>query len=227
MNGMYTVLQDIALLEILLVSGMAFIGAIIHEYIICIDVYKRITLRSWINIIMSVIISTIISLAINPFLFSNWPRGIIIPPFFLGLLGTQLVTKFVTFHESFGFVTYLVKLYRYIRYGEKFDDQLEESKDLSVVDENDPDEILKRAISLRLQIRNAIDSYKANKDDCAYIEAYDTIKSDIRLYRKKLEHDIDEKVINEPILQNELKELDEEEHIMDVLHHGLLMKNYN
>ena len=224
-NGMYAVLHDIAIIEVLLVSGIAFIGAVIHEYTMSIDVYKRVTLKSWVNIAMSVVVSTILSLAINPFFFSNWPRLALLVPFFLGLLGTQLVTKFLTIHESFGFIEYLIRLFRSIKNGEPLVTP-SDSKDLGVVDENDPDEILKKAISLKLQVRKAIEAYKLDKNDCDFVSFYDNTKSDIRIYHKKLEELDNDSINNDPIIKTELKELAEEEHLMDVLYHGLMIKNY-
>lgn len=168
----YTVMSDIniSIIEILLISTIAFIGAFIHEYISFLKRGKRVTLTVWFNIFVTVIIDIIISVSINPFIMAINPRLILLPPLIIGLLGTELAMKLSTINGSTSFIEYILGFLRIKRAdttstpkNESYDDY-----DNSSID----DEIIK----INAQIEIVLREYELDKDNEKFIKFYKPIK---------------------------------------------------
>lgn len=169
----YTLMSDIniSIIEILLISTIAFIGAFIHEYISFIKKGKRITLMVWFNIFITVIIDIIISVSINPFIISINPRLMLLPPLIIGLLGTELAMKLSTINGSTSFIEYILGFLKIKRADTTSTpiNNLYDDYDNSSID----DEIIK----INAQIEIILEEYELTKDDKKFIEFYKTLKN--------------------------------------------------
>lgn len=169
----YTLMSDIniSIIEILLISTIAFIGAFIHEYISFIKKGKRVTLMVWFNIFITVIIDIIISVSINPFIISINPRLMLLPPLIIGLLGTELAMKLSTINGSTSFIEYILGFLKIKRADTTSTpiNNLYDDYDNSSID----DEIIK----INAQIEIILEEYELTKDDKKFIEFYKTLKN--------------------------------------------------
>lgn len=103
---------EISVIEILLISIIAFIGSFIHEYISFIEKRKKITITIWINVFITVIVDIIISISINPFIIAINPRLILLPPLLIGLVGNELVMRLTTLHGSTSIIEYILGFFK-------------------------------------------------------------------------------------------------------------------
>ncbi len=93
-------------IEILLVLGVSFVGASIHEY-----VFQSETSRSFFknpNLWISTIVSSIICYTINPLINGLNPRLILLPPLLLGMTGMDLVKRLTTPEGSSSLIEYII-----------------------------------------------------------------------------------------------------------------------
>lgn len=169
----YTLMSDIniSIIEILLISTIAFIGAFIHEYISFIKKGKRVTLMIWFNIFITVIIDIIISVSINPFIISINPRLMLLPPLIIGLLGTELAMKLSTINGSTSFIEYILgflKIKRADTTSTPINDSYDDYDNSSIDDE---------IIKINAQIEIILEEYELTKDDKKFIEFYKTLKN--------------------------------------------------
>lgn len=178
---------DISIIEILLISIIAFVGAFTHEYISFIHKGKRITFNMWCNIFITVIIDIIISVSINPFIVSISPRLIFLPPLLIGLLGTELAKKLITINGSASLLEYILGFFKIKRAdttNTPKDDREEEETDVKKIltKQSLDDEIL----NIQIQIEVLQEEYKINKDKEKFIEVYKFIKLQSSLLKDKI-----------------------------------------
>lgn len=169
----YTLMSDIniSIIEILLISTIAFIGAFIHEYISFIKKGKRVTLMVWFNIFITVIIDIIISVSINPFIISINPRLMLLPPLIIGLLGTELAMKLSTINGSTSFIEYILGFLK-IKRADTTSTPINNS-----YDDYDNSSIDDEIIKINAQIEIILEEYELTKDDKKFIEFYKTLKN--------------------------------------------------
>lgn len=171
----YTLMSDIniSIIEILLISTIAFIGAFIHEYISFIKRGKRITLVVWFNIFITVIIDIIISASINPFIMSINTRLILLPPLIIGLLGTELAIKLSTINGSTSFIEYILGFLK-IKRADTTSTPYNNSDDNVDYDNSSIDDEI---IKINAQIEMVIQEYELSKDNEKFIEIYKFLKN--------------------------------------------------
>lgn len=173
---------DVSIIEILLISIIAFIGAFIHEYISFIRKGKRITVYVWGNIFTTVLMSTIISVSINPFIANINPRLILLPPLLMGLLGTELALRLSTISGSSSFIEYILGFFKI----KKSDDTK------SLIDQDEED--LSKKIDLEDEITNLqtqmeilIEEHNIDKNDKKFVEIYKFVKFQSSILKEKAE----------------------------------------
>lgn len=177
---------DISIIEILLISIIAFIGAFTHEYMSFILKGKRITFNMWCNIFITVIIDIIISVSINPFIVSISPRLIFLPPLLIGLLGTELAKKLITINGSASLLEYILGFFKIKRAdttNTPKDDREEETDVKKILAKQSLDDEI---LNIQIQIEILQEEYKINKDKEKFIEVYKFIKLQSSLLKDKI-----------------------------------------
>lgn len=169
----YTLMSDIniSIIEILLISTIAFIGAFIHEYISFIKKGKRVTIMIWFNIFVTVIIDIIISVSINPFIISINPRLMLLPPLIIGLLGTELAMKLSTINGSTSFIEYILGFLKIKRA------DTTSTPTNNLYDDYDNSSIDDEIIKINAQMELILQEYESTEDYEKFIELYKSIKS--------------------------------------------------
>jgi hypothetical protein len=114
-------------LELVLIIVISFIASIMHEYMISI---KRFHIDDKIeiinNILMTVLIDTIICIAIDPFVAMVSQRLILIPPLILGLIGPQLLYYFSGISSTAKLIRYILSTLGIKKFDKEVDiDELE------------------------------------------------------------------------------------------------------
>lgn len=174
------VATDVSIIEILLISIIAFIGAFIHEYISFIRKGKRITIYVWGNIFTTVLTSTILSVSINPFLVTINPRLILLPPLLMGLLGTELALRLSTISGSSSFIEYILGFFKIKKLGgAKSPTDLDKENLDKKVDLED------EITNIQTQMEILIEEYKINKDAKKFVEVYKFVKFQSSLVKEK------------------------------------------
>ena len=174
------VATDVSIIEILLISIIAFIGAFIHEYISFIRKGKRITIYVWGNIFTTVLTSTILSVSINPFLVTINPRLILLPPLLMGLLGTELALRLSTISGSSSFIEYILGFFKIKKLGgTKSPTDLDKENLDKKVDLED------EITNIQTQMEILMEEYKINKDDKKFVEVYKFVKFQSSLVKEK------------------------------------------
>ena len=117
----------VSTLELILIIVISFIASIMHEYMISI---KRFHIEDKIeiinNIIMTVLIDTIICIAIDPLVAMVSHRLILIPPLILGLIGPQLLYYFSGISSTAKLIRYILATLRIKKFDKEVDiDELE------------------------------------------------------------------------------------------------------
>lgn len=208
---------DISIIEILLMSIIAFIGAFIHEYISFIRRGKRITIMVWLNIFVTVIIDLIISISINPFVAKIHPRLVLLPPLLIGLLGTELAIRLSTIGGSTSLIEYILGFLKIKRA-----DTTQTPKDnVPTVDDSLDDEIVK--ISAKMEL--LLTEYYREKNKELFLSVYKSLKEDsINMkneIKKRLEN---EELIPLPIALK-LSEMFKIEIVLDKIYDEIITKN--
>ncbi len=114
-------------LELVLIIVISFIASIMHEYMISI---KRFHIDDKIeiinNILMTVLIDTIICIAIDPLVAMVSQRLILIPPLILGLIGPQLLYYFSGISSTAKLIKYILSTLGIKKFDKEVDiDELE------------------------------------------------------------------------------------------------------
>lgn len=174
---------DISIIEILLISIIAFVGAFTHEYISFIHRGKRVTFNTWCNIFITVVIDMIISISINPFIRKISPNLVLLPPLLIGLLGTELAKKLTTISGSASLLEYILGFFKIKR----ADTTTTPNDDTSTIKdilnkENIDDEIL----NIQTQMEILSEEYKIQKNNNKFIEVYKFVKLQSSLLKDKL-----------------------------------------
>jgi len=117
----------VSTLELILIIVISFIASIMHEYMISI---KRFHIEDKIeiinNIIMTVLIDTIICIAIDPLVAMVSHRLILIPPLILGLIGPQLLYYFSGISSTAKLIRYILSTLGIKKFDKEVDiDELE------------------------------------------------------------------------------------------------------
>ena len=117
----------VSTLELVLIIVISFIASIMHEYMISI---KRFHIDDKIeiinNIIMTVLIDTIICIAIDPLVAMVSHRLILIPPLILGLIGPQLLYYFSGISSTAKLIRYILSTLGIKKFDKEVDiDELE------------------------------------------------------------------------------------------------------
>lgn len=99
-------LTDDAAMEILLVLGVSFIGATIHEYVFRSENHRPFFKNP--NIWVSTVVSSIICYTINPLISNFNPRLMLLPPLLLGMAGMDLVKRLATPEGSSSLIEYVL-----------------------------------------------------------------------------------------------------------------------
>ena len=92
--------------EILLVLGVSFVGASIHEYVFQSETYRSFFKNP--NLWISTVVSSIICYTINPLISNLNPRLILLPPLLLGMTGMDLVKRLATPEGSSSLIEYII-----------------------------------------------------------------------------------------------------------------------
>ena len=100
---------EISFIETILILSISFIGAIIHESL---DKSRRKKKAKpsqiCLNIIITVFISMVFSLSIDPLICKINPRLILLPPLILSLLGIEFVSRLIHIESSFSLIEYII-----------------------------------------------------------------------------------------------------------------------
>ena len=117
----------VSTLELVLIIVISFIASIMHEYMISI---KRFHIDDKIeiinNILMTVLIDTIICIAIDPLVAMVSHRLILIPPLILGLIGPQLLYYFSGISSTAKLIRYILSTLGIKKFDKEVDiDELE------------------------------------------------------------------------------------------------------
>lgn len=208
---------DISIIEILLMSIIAFIGAFIHEYISFIRRGKRITIMVWLNIFVTVIIDLIISISINPFVAKIHPRLVLLPPLLIGLLGTELAIRLSTIGGSTSLIEYILGFLKIKRA-----DTTQTPKDnVPTVDDSLDDEIVK--ISAKMEL--LLTEYYREKNEELFLSVYKSLKEDSINMKNEIKKRLEsEELIPLPIALK-LSEMFKIEIILDKIYDEIITKN--
>jgi len=103
--GDFLLTPDIGM-EILLVLGVSFVGATIHEYVFQSEDHRPFFKNP--NIWVSTVVSSIICYTINPLISDFNPRLMLLPPLLLGMTGMDLVKRLATPEGSSSLIEYIL-----------------------------------------------------------------------------------------------------------------------
>lgn len=208
---------DISIIEILLMSIIAFIGAFIHEYISFIRRGKRITIMVWLNIFVTVIIDLIISISINPFVAKIHPRLVLLPPLLIGLLGTELAIRLSTIGGSTSLIEYILGFLKIKRA-----DTTQTPKDnVPTVDDSLDDEIVK--ISAKMEL--LLTEYYREKNEELFLSVYKSLKEDSINMKNEIKKRLEsEELIPLPIALK-LSEMFKIEIVLDKIYDEIITKD--
>lgn len=208
---------DISIIEILLMSIIAFIGAFIHEYISFIRRGKRITIMVWLNIFVTVIIDLIISISINPFVAKIHPRLVLLPPLLIGLLGTELAIRLSTIGGSTSLIEYILGFLKIKRA-----DTTQTPKDnVPTVDDSLDDEIVK--ISAKMEL--LLTEYYREKNKELFLSVYKSLKEDSINMKNEIKKRLEsEELIPLPIALK-LSEMFKVEIVLDKIYDEIITNN--
>ena len=208
---------DISIIEILLMSIIAFIGAFIHEYISFIRRGKRITIMVWLNIYVTVIIDLIISISINPFVAKIHPRLVLLPPLLIGLLGTELAIRLSTIGGSTSLIEYILGFLKIKRA-----DTTQTPKDnVPTVDDSLDDEIVK--ISAKMEL--LLTEYYREKNEELFLSVYKSLKEDSINMKNEIKKRLEsEELIPLPIALK-LSEMFKIEIVLDKIYDEIITKD--
>lgn len=100
---------EISFIETILILSISFIGAIIHESLDKSRKRKKAKpSQICLNIIITVFISMVFSLSIDPLICKINPRLILLPPLILSLVGIEFVSRLIHIESSFSLIEYII-----------------------------------------------------------------------------------------------------------------------
>ena len=177
MNNIDTLI-DFDIIEILLITTIAFIGAFVHRFWMFIYDKHPITFKTWAIILVNMVTVTIISLAISPMLGLIHTRLILLPPLLMGLVGEELMYKLVHIESSAELLDWFLRLFKFRdtpldKHPEK-DEALEKEK-------NNHRELLEKIIGIDNKIEEALRTYSDTSDPAILLNCYKEVAYEISL----------------------------------------------
>ena len=198
-----------AIMEILLVLGVSFIGAMIHEYVFLSEGNRSFFKNP--NIWVSTAVSSIICYTINPLISDFNPRLMLLPPLLLGMAGMDLVKRLATPEGSSSLIEYILGFFGVTNkktegsYGIPPSQPEEHHEESPSVHQEPPQQIasqdhalptlpsfeslmgLDQKVQLVLdEISNLIMEYQMNRDATAFLRGYATTKTNMNALRVHL-----------------------------------------
>lgn len=155
-------LVEINLIELLLISTMAFFGSFFHRFWQFIYNHYPITIETWMAIFSNMIIVSIITYSLDPLITAVHPRFIILPPLLMGLVGEELINKLIHMHSSLSFIDWFLK-YFHIKNQDSEPPNTEPDESL-INKEAKYQELLTNMIEIYNKIEEDIEQYNTTQD---------------------------------------------------------------
>lgn len=185
---------EISIVEILLITIISFLGASIHEILTyAINKAKPDLKRSSMNIAITILITSIISASINPFIMCISPRLILLPPLIMGLLGIEFASRLIHLQSSFKLLEYILGFFRITRArnttieDRKEEEYIKETKRLNDIDTKN---IISSLLnSILYQMKNIENDYDT-MDKMFFLSKYNEVKKNsllIQSYIKQVD----------------------------------------
>lgn len=188
MNAPIETLIDFDIVEFLLIGIISFIGAFSHEFMLFLNQNKRITVSVWVEILITTLVVTIVSLSVNPLVAKIHPRLILLPPLLMGLLGEELLNKLIHIDKSSKlFITVL----KFLHIQVPEDVELPEADTVHNKNPERHKEILKDIVSIKVNIEETIVQFEETKDEHILLTGYKEINTSVALIKLKLREDPD------------------------------------
>lgn len=203
MNELLSFSSDVEIVEILLVVGVSFIGACVHEYI-----FRQNNQRYFFknpNIWISTVVSSILCYIVNPWIINFNPRLVLLPPLLFGLAGMDLVMRLATVKGSTSILEYLLGFLgiknqkedehygapdietNNTRVEEKTNESTTEAQPVMNTEE------FERLVNLDQMVQTSLDSicnllveYYVRHDRAAFLRGYNTVKLNLDLLHHTL-----------------------------------------
>lgn len=186
--------------EILLVFGVSFIGASIHEYVFGSE-DNRVFFKNP-NIWISTLVSSIVSYTIDPWVNDFNPRLMLLPPLLFGMAGMDLVRRLATPEGSSSIIEYILGFFGITNkktngaYGipqvasstpEKDEEPAEEDSQTATLQNPVlPTSTFEHLMSLDQMVQSTLDNicnlvvdYYVHKDKEAFLRGYFTVKTNM------------------------------------------------
>lgn len=187
--------NEIELIEILLIIGVSFIGACVHEYIFrsSSTTYRNFFKNS--NIWISTLISSILCFIIDPWITAFNPRLILLPPLIFGLAGMDLVMRLVTLKGSTSIIEYILGFLGVHNSKEDNNYGVPDANPSTSPQEETTNEVLDNSQFEQLErlvdnnfdaINNLIVRYYIHHDRTIFIHEYSHIKHNLQLLQRAL-----------------------------------------
>lgn len=217
------ILLDLNIIEILLISTMAFLGSFFHRFWQFIYNHHPITLNTWMAIFVNMLIISVITYSFNPLLSTIHQRLILLPPLLMGLVGEELINKLIHIESSLGFIDWFLKYF-------KLKNPDSETPNITADEEfinkqAKYQELLANIIELNNKLEDSINEYRQTKNDKIIIECYRDILMSISLVEARyrqfaykddiLEHRHDDMISLYRDLNNYKKKIYEQEMMSD------------
>jgi hypothetical protein len=196
MNGFTLESLGVTGIELLLIVLISTIASMMHEYMITI---KRFHVDNKLeiihNIIMTVLMDTIICIAIDPFVAMVSQRLILIPPLILGLIGPQILYYFSGISSTAKLIRYILSTLGIKKFDKEVDiDELEHQVEEKKKREKEEAEKLEKerqeqldADLLLKRIDGLIISYvneKINKSQ--FVIEYKSIDTSVKIFKQNV-----------------------------------------
>lgn len=181
-------LIDVSIIEILLIIAISFVGAFAHEYVSFIQKGKRITFIVWANILVTVSIDAIISVAINPMIISISPRLMLLPPLLIGMLGTELVSKMSTINGSFNVISYILGFFKITKADNT---TIPDDKDNTNTPISEDKVLISNINKIKRKMELSIEAFNLNRDEDEFIGNYNQIKTVTKAIKSRIDSNPD------------------------------------
>ena len=171
-------LIDFDIIEILLITTIAFIGAFVHRFWEFVSHNHPITVRTWICIFINMIIVTIISLILSPMMGIIHSRMILLPPLLMGLAGEELTNLLVHIDSSTRLLDWFLRLFKIrttpLEHPPDKDNRLEEIR-------NGHRQLLEKIIKVDNKMNLALHDYTTTSNHTILLTCYREVVYDISM----------------------------------------------
>ena len=176
-------LIDFNIVEILLITTMAFLGSFFHRLWSFVFHRKPITLNTWMAILCNMIIVAIICLSLDPFVAAVHPRLVLLPPLLMGLVGEELINLLIHLDSSLGIIDWALNYFG-IRKKDFHDPKL---PDITPQEQTHQkyQELLENIIDVINKIEEGLQEYEEVKDDKIILQCSRDISKDISMIELK------------------------------------------